>query len=564
MVSWRSWFAVVLVGLAVAAACSGKTDGPPSKGTGGSAGRSNVAGNAGRGGSAGNAANVGGTVGFPEGGEGGVPATPVGGSAGGLVAGNGFGGTAGSLPSGGGVSGVGIAGQNVGGANNFPPFTWTCPLASWGDGKCDCGCGAKDPDCKDNKLATCKVCNAVGSCNGAECPGRIEASNPILCEPVPVGWTCPHRNYDDGQSCDCGCGAADPDCDDEGRDACDACALVGSCSFRDCPGAIDADDNSQCFIPTTWACNTFDYGDGICDCGCSAKDVDCPSLSGDDCEFCSHGCSFSSCPGTIDPNNNIFCTDPPFDWYCAARFYNDGAICHCGCGAIDPDCDPLERESCDRCNVAGSCSGQDCPGTIDPDNIGRCVQPDPPEEWTCEFFYYADGATCDCGCGAFDPDCRGTTPASCTNCWGCGECPGRVDPQDISSCLPPPDGWTCAEEIYADTFSCDCGCGVIDPDCYENNIDYCSTCPEGSCSRNDCRDIDPMDIASCDGGIPPGWNCPNDYFGDSACDCGCGGRDEDCASLNVSACEFCDSPGSCSTDPTCPGTIAPTDNTTCE
>lgn len=27
-------------------------------------------------------------------------------------------------------------------------YTWTCPKESYGDGKCDCGCGAPDPDCK--------------------------------------------------------------------------------------------------------------------------------------------------------------------------------------------------------------------------------------------------------------------------------------------------------------------------------------------------------------------------------------------------------------------------------
>jgi hypothetical protein len=481
---------------------------------------------------------------------------------GGSLGGNGSGGF---LPLGG-TSSAGFAGLSgaSGSGNTFPPFTWTCSFAAWRNGTCDCGCGAADPDCKDGDIDTCKACDTQGSCSGRKCPGRIDEDNTVTCELVPLGWSCPVRSYDDGQSCDCGCGVADPDCDeDAGRDACDTCALNGSCSFRECPGAIDADDNSHCSMPPAWSCNAFDYGDGICDCGCSAKDVDCPSLSGSDCEFCSHGCNFDACPGTIDQENNAFCTEPPFDWYCSPRFYNDGAICHCGCGALDPDCESFERESCDRCNVQGSCSGQDCPGTINPDDIRTCIQPEPPPEWTCDWFYYGDGGSCDCGCGAVDPDCRGTTVAACNNCWSCGECPGRVDPADITHCLPPPEAWTCDDALYGD-FNCDCGCGVMDLDCAENNRDYCSNCPEGSCSRSDCRDVAPTDIANCDGGLPQGWTCPPDYYGDTACDCGCGGPDEDCASLSISACEFCNSPGSCSVAPTCPGTINPTDNTTCE
>jgi hypothetical protein len=566
MVSWRSWLAVLLAGLVAATACSGTSDPPPAKGKGGSAG----AGGGGRAGAAGRSS--GGTAGFLEGGEGGVPGTPAGGSGGSfLTGGAGFGATAGAFPTAGtgAVGGVGTAGisgaSGSSGSGSFPPFNWRCAVAAWGNGSCDCGCGVADPDCKNGDIDTCKVCDGIGSCSGAKCPGRIDEDDTTTCEPVPVGWNCPLRNYEDGESCDCGCGVTDPDCDEEDRDACDACALNGSCSPRDCPGAIDAEDNSQCSVPQGWSCSTFDLGDGICDCGCGAKDVDCASTSLDDCEICSHGCTFETCPGTIDPDNNAFCTTPPFDWTCAPRFYNDGTLCHCGCGTMDPDCDPVAVESCDRCNVEGSCSGQACPGTINPADIRSCLHPDPPPEWTCESFYYGDGGGCDCGCGAYDVDCRGTTPAACDSCWSCGECPGRVDPTDISSCLPPPDGWTCPDNRYSDFIYCDCGCGVLDPDCSENTIDYCSTCPEGSCSRSDCRDIDPTDVTTCDGGLPSGWTCPADYFGDSACDCGCGGPDEDCAGSDLSDCDFCDSPGSCSEETEgCPGDISPTDNTVCE
>jgi hypothetical protein len=560
MVSWRSWFALVFAGVAVVVACSGKTPAPAARGKGGGAGLA-AAGTAGRGGSS---ASVGGS--FTEGGEGGAPFTPGGGRAGAPATG----GAGGELAFGGSgnVAGggfPGVAGSNSAGSAGAP-FGWTCALAAYGDGSCHCGCGAPDPDCRNAKLGSCEVCDAVGACGRAECPGRIDADNTVQCRPVPGAWLCDYLTYEDGTSCDCGCGVPDPDCEEDDRDACDTCGRVGSCSLAaTCPGGIDATDNSQCSYPRLWTCEENVYGDGTCDCGCGAQDVDCPSLSVDDCERCSFGCSFSSCPGNIYPDNNPFCTVVPAGWWCAPRFYGDGMVCHCGCGMIDPDCNPTEPDSCDRCNAAGSCSAQDCPGTISTVDIGACMQPEPPEEWTCEGSSYGDGVDCDCGCGVVDVDCRGATPAACDRCGPCGACPDRVDPTDISSCVPAPDGWTCADELYSDGASCDCGCGVLDPDCFENERGYCTICPEGSCSRSDCRDLDPEDITVCDGGIPMGWTCPGDYYGDLGCDCGCGAQDEDCPTLSASVCEFCDSPGSCSEEtPTCPGDIDPTNNAVCE
>jgi len=63
--------------------------------------------------------------------------------------------------------------------------------------------------------------------------------------------------------------------------------------------------------------------------------------------------------------------------------------------------------------------------------------------------------------------------------------------------------------------------------------------------------------------VPATWTCNASYYGDGDCDCGCGAFDElDCTDANVESCAYCDDTGSCSTD-TCPGTINPTDNSTC-
>jgi hypothetical protein len=548
MPSRSAWLKASLLALAMAVGCSDKGDGPRN-GPGVSAGRS-AAGAAGSG-MAGSPSNSGGSS-FTSGdaGESGVPQDPVGGGSGG--------------PSSGGVSGTSTAGSGAvsssGAAGTASSDLWTCTLSAYGDGACDCGCGLPDPDCANGDLESCEVCDSLGSCNTAKCPGRIDEADTARCEAVPSAWTCLPASYQDGTTCHCGCGITDPDCEGEGRGACDFCATPGSCSVAECPGAIDEADNAQCDFPREWSCHPAYYGDGECHCGCSAQDVDCPSSSVDACESCAKGCYSYGCPGLIVTDNNAFCTNVPSGWRCLERFYNDGTVCNCGCGAFDADCDSTDPDSCDRCNVEGACSGQDCPGTIDPDDVRKCMKPDPPPEWSCEDASFGDGLVCHCGCGAFDVDCRDTTLDACDDCVACGAC-GGVDPSDLSSCLPTPDGWTCPDESYADSV-CDCGCGVLDPDCSGNDIDNCGYCPPGSCSFSDCRDVDPTDITSCDRDVPEGWVCPENQFGDLACDCGCGALDEDCPSSSASVCDFCDSPGSCSE--ACPGDINPEDNAVCD
>jgi len=64
---------------------------------------------------------------------------------------------------------------------------------------------------------------------------------------VPPEWTCDLDAYTDGATCDCGCGAPDPDCADEMATSCDECNGAGSCAEgdADCAG-IEADDNATC------------------------------------------------------------------------------------------------------------------------------------------------------------------------------------------------------------------------------------------------------------------------------------------------------------------------------
>lgn len=447
------------------------------------------------------------------------------------------------------------------------PSDWRCSSAAYVDGRCDCGCGAPDPDCESDDLEACETCNVFGSCNRGPCPGKIDEDDTTECVPAPAGWTCANDLYFDQSTCHCGCGEVDADCESDDPAECDSCNSGGSCSAGICPGSIHPEDNTICDLPEAWICPAWTYGNGVCNCGCGVLDRDCESESIEACDTCSGGCSNEGCPGIIDVEDNTICTGVPAAWSCADRFYGDGSLCHCGCGVLDPDCASTDGDVCDRCGFEGSCSRQECPGTIDPDDNTSCRRPDPPADWICGYYSYGDGYSCDCGCGAVDIDCRTDSIDECTNCGVCGSyrCPGRVDPDDIGACLPAPEGWTCHDSQYGDGYNCDCGCHIPDPDCESELRSACDVCSpySGSCVDDySCRGLDPENNARCTDSAPDTWTCDVDTYGDGACDCGCGVRDLDCESSGIGACEFCDLEGSCSED-NCPGTIDEEDNSIC-
>ena len=379
---------------------------------------------------------------------------------------------------------------------------------------------------------------------------------------APAAWTCQATRYGDGKSCDCGCGAPDPDCKDDKVASCDVCSLLGGCGHAACPSNVVPGDNAHCALAPDWLCDAASYGDGKCDCGCGAVDIDCKSQQAASCDFCPlSGCANVFDCSTIDPDDNTVCTSAPQAWKCDARLYRDGAQCDCGCGFRDPDCSSKDIASCDSCDSPGACSHRVCPGTINPDSTALCYVPTPPPEWQCDASMYADAKICDCGCGAEDPDCSDNAPESCERC-KCGfDCAAAVDPTDPTKCAPAPPGWTCAPDAYAD-FNCNCGCGVMDIDCIPDMYcTYCDGCANGYCGR-----IDQNDITKCiDRPAPAKWTCPQDSYFDGACDCGCGATDVDCGGPNKAACDVCDDPGSCSNLPCSAeqNPIKTSDNTTC-
>jgi hypothetical protein len=166
-------------------------------------------------------------------------------------------------------------------------------------------------------------------------------------------------------------------------------------------------------------------------------------------------------------------TSTPPGWTCPADYFADGSYCDCDCGAYDLDCkDP--NTSPGHCNGTQTCNPANglCTGGI----------PTPPE-WTCKHSDFADGFTCDCNCGAHDPDCDsaanglyGCNPSN-TACSPTGECTGGV---------PTPKGWTCDTSFFADGSYCDCGCGVRDADCdVAGASDSDASCPVGKTCTHD-------------------------------------------------------------------------------
>jgi hypothetical protein len=457
-----------------------------------------------------------------------------------------------------------LAGQGGGAAPSVPPAGWDCDYSAYADGKCDCGCGAPDADCVAQELDECAVCNGIGSCNLAACPGRIDPNDVTTCIPPPAGWTCTPGLYGDGKSCECGCGIQDLDCPNTDVSSCDNCQASGSCAEGPCPSALAVDDNTRCEVPARWTCDASAYGDGTCDCGCGVVDVDCADASVQSCQACSDAsCSPNIC--AVDPDDNAHCPNPPVTWNCSPRLYNDESRCDCGCGAIDPDCQSSGADACDTCDAPGSCSAQPCPGLIDAASNGHCDQPAPPAGWTCAPGAYADGITCDCGCGVADPDCRSSDSDNCVRCTSCGghgTCEGTIDSADTTQCAPPPSGWTCSADAYRDQV-CDCGCGIPDVYCQGIELLYvCGNYPVEGCSGGNKAHIDPNHNALCLINVPSEWTCDRTYYGDGLCDCGCGAVDLDCPSNDVTECEQCDDDGSCSTA-ACPGSIVTDDTAHC-
>jgi hypothetical protein len=217
-------------------------------------------------------------------------------------------------------------------------------------------------------------------------------------------------------------------------------------------------------------------------------------------DACASGCPGANLGTVVSATGTCTHTDVPQLWACSLASYHGGDGCQCGCGAVDPDCPSAAASVCaGSCNVRGSCAST-C-ADIAPANNATCS--DVPAAWHCSPAFYGGNDGCDCGCGATDPDCLNSTLGACDFCTNPGSCAKActdVLPQRNELCMPPtvPAGWNCPPEKYDARDGCDCGCGVVDPDCADATAASCDTCVEtGSCNFFECQQIAPNDNAHC-------------------------------------------------------------------
>eukprot|EP00727_Mastigamoeba_balamuthi_P012332 m51a1_g7721 hypothetical protein (594) ;mRNA; r:144197-147148 len=186
---------------------------------------------------------------------------------------------------------------------------------------------------------------------------------------VPPSWTCAPAAYTDNV-CSCNCGEWDPASPHWNASVCDTKSYW---AYDGCQCECGGDPDPDCFDP---------YAPVAV---CSRKDLRTP--------FCawSYGVA-SKCTGKQWKVASVLFADPSGvaeRWGCAPERFNDGKVCDCECGMMDPDClvSSIKQTSCRdnwRC-VDGTCAV--------------------PPRWFCDSSNYNDSQYCDCNCGDYDPDC---------------------------------------------------------------------------------------------------------------------------------------------------------------
>lgn len=195
---------------------------------------------------------------------------------------------------------------------------------------------------------------------------------------------------------------------------------------------------------------------------------------------------------------------------CESRGFRGGTMrCAPGCALLDTSGCTTAGET----DAGGSGGPSDAAAPLDPGGASDAATTAVPPEWTCADGYYGTADGCDCGCGALDPDCADATVGSCAYCGDAGSCatggcPANIDPAQNWLCSgdpgggggdPPPAEWTCPAGYYGTGDGCDCGCGVLDPDCADATVGACGWCDDaGSCGTGACpANIDPAENWRC-------------------------------------------------------------------
>ncbi len=396
-------------------------------------------------------------------------------------------------------------------------------------GQCKAGCV---PQCKGKNCGDDTCGGTCGACQGSDVCSSVG-----VC--VPPAWTCEPTAYGEGFSCDCKCGAPDPDCQS-------ATLPLWGCGDKE-----TCDSSGKCVssVPAAWTCAAVSYaGVDFCDCGCGAPDPDCAfGLPVHGCKSDAASCDASGkCLECVPNCTGKACGDDGCGGFCGFCADSVKTTCDASGQCVDPCAGPKPLTcltatcgddgcggTCGACATGSECISGQCQkmGSLD-SCVGHCGSTAPSgcycmkgceASGTC----CADfGATCTC-----KPNCTGKACGD-DGCGGtCGVCPSNTPycgatGQCTATCTPKCSGKTCGDD----------GCGGA-----------CGTCASGSACAY---------TSQC---VPNAWKCDLSYFGDKgACDCGCGAIDPDCASGKLSS-DGCPGSGTCSASGYCNATFCDTD-----
>ncbi len=343
------------------------------------------------------------------------------------------------------------------------------------------------PDAADVTVTTPDVCTPTCA--------PTETCVAGVCEPppVPAAWNCAKTAFADGQTCDCGCGAVDPDCTDVGKPVvgcktAGACQPSGACPLctPKCTGKLCGDDGcggvcGVCVDPEKPAC----IGGACVGCvpvcnGLTCGDDGC----GGSCGTCAMGqlCNAGQC---AYPSADQSCTG-----HCGG-FAPSGCACTPGCAADGGCCVDVGL-----CGCMPDCSGKTCGDDGCGGSCGACGSGTLCIAGQCKIIGACDDALCNghgkCNMAGDACVCQPSyAGAFCDAC--------AADLIGYPSCVPPcadvtqcDDGSACTLDICSPIS----GCLHIAISCDDGNLCTSDACaPATGCSylpsaATSCEDDD--------------------------------------------------------------------------
>lgn len=256
-----------------------------------------------------------------------------------------------------------------------------------------------------------------------------------------------------------------------------------------CAAKLACQDFGRC-VPEAWTCTPTTYdGDAVCHCGCGAPDPDCAKPNP----------ALAGCGAYEQCNKNGACESTvPEKWLCAKSTYNALDACHCGCGAPDPDCsvDKLPTFGCKgaaKCEASGVCAActPACAGKVcGDDGCGGLCGTCPESAAAC------DNGTCVDACKPTPLLCKTNQcgPDSCGgSCGSCGagaNCAGGKCVADPPAEDPSSCKGHCGGAALAGCY-CTAGCAAAGV-CCKDYAEFCTctpNCKDKACGYDGCGGV---------------------------------------------------------------------------